>query len=321
MISNDFAARSRPPLALIPSMAFKEELERVGRLVEARLEALLGGSADADQSGAAPAASDLAPAMRYAVLGGGKRLRPFLLMQSARLFGVDEEAALDAACALECVHCYSLVHDDLPAMDDDDLRRGRPTVHNAFDEATAILVGDGLLTIAFEILSAPSTNPDAAIRAELVLHLARASGWHGMVLGQALDLTIGQKSFSKEDVATMQALKTGALFRFGCEAGAILGRANAIERAALMSYAAAFGQAFQLADDLLDAEGDAATLGKAVAKYASQGKATLIALLGTEAAKARLAGLVAEAEQALAPFGKKGAMLIDAARFVAERRA
>jgi len=206
-------------------------------------------------------------------------------------------------------------------MDDDDMRRGRPTVHKAFDEATAILVGDGLLTIAFEILSGPSTSPDPAIRSELVLHLARASGWQGMVLGQALDLTIGQTGFGKEDVSTMQALKTGALFRFACEAGAILGRASASERAALIAYAAAFGRAFQLADDLLDAEGDATTLGKAVAKDASQGKATLIALLGTEAAKARLAGLVAEAEQALASFGKKAAMLIDAARFVAERRA
>lgn len=301
-------------------MTFKEDLERVGRLVEARLEALLGGGT-AGQAGAEPAGSDLAEAMRYAVLGGGKRLRPFLLMQSARLFGVGEEASLDAACALECIHCYSLVHDDLPAMDDDDMRRGRPTVHKAYDEATAILVGDGLLTIAFEIMSAPSTNPDPAIRSELALHLARASGWHGMVLGQALDLTIGQAGFGKEDVAMMQALKTGALFRFACEAGAILGRANASERAALIAYAAAFGQAFQLADDLLDAEGDAATLGKAVAKDAGQGKATLIALLGTGAAKARLAGLVAEAEQALAPFGERAAILIDAARFVAERRA
>ena len=302
-------------------MAFKEDLERVGRLVEARLEALLGGKAKASRGATGPAKNDLPEAMRYAVLGGGKRLRPFLLMQSARLFGVSEDASIDAGCALECIHCYSLVHDDLPAMDDDDMRRGRPTVHKAYDEATAILVGDGLLTIAFEIMSAPSTNPDPSIRSELVLHLARASGWHGMVLGQALDLTIGQRGFGKEDVAMMQALKTGALFRFACEAGAILGRANASDRAALISYAAAFGQAFQLADDLLDAEGDAATLGKAVAKDAGQGKATLIALLGTDAAKARLAGLVAEAEQALAPFGGRAAMLIDAARFVAERRA
>ena len=299
-------------------MAFKEELERVGRLVEARLEALLGGGT-AGQAGAEPAGSDLAEAMRYAVLGGGKRLRPFLLMQSARLFGVSEEASVDAGCALECVHCYSLVHDDLPAMDDDDLRRGRPTVHKAYDEATAILVGDGLLTIAFEVLSAPSTNPDPAIRSELVLHLARASGWHGMVLGQALDLTIGQKGFGKEDVASMQALKTGALFRFACEAGAILGRASASERTALISYAAAFGQAFQLADDLLDAEGDAATLGKAVAKDAGRGKATLIALLGTDAARKRLGVLLQEAEAALALFGDRAELLVETVRFAVNR--
>jgi farnesyl diphosphate synthase len=302
-------------------MDFKKELEHAARLVEARLAALLGDGAAKGQAAAAMARSDLAAAMRYAVLGGGKRLRPFLLIRSACLFGVSEEDSIDAACALECIHCYSLVHDDLPAMDDDDLRRGRPTVHKAYDEATAILVGDGLLTIAFEIVSNSSASADPAIRSELVLHLARASGWEGMVLGQALDLTIGQTGFSKEDVAMMQALKTGALFRFACEAGAILGRANASERRALIAYASAFGQAFQLADDLLDAEGDAATLGKAVAKDASQGKATLIALLGTEAAKARLAGLVAEAEEALAPFGGKAEMLIDAARFVAERRA
>jgi farnesyl diphosphate synthase len=302
-------------------MIFKKDLERVGQLVEARLSALLGDSAAKGQAQAAMAKSDLAEAMRYAVLGGGKRLRPFLLIQSARLFDVDEYASLDAACALECIHCYSLVHDDLPAMDDDDMRRGRPTVHKAYDEATAILVGDGLLTLAFEILSNPSAGTDPAVRSELVLHLARAGGWQGMVLGQALDLTVGQTGFNKEDVAMMQALKTGALFRFACEGGAIIGRASAPERAALIAYAAAFGQAFQLADDLLDAEGDAATLGKAVAKDASQGKATLIALLGSEAAKARLAALVAEAEQALAPFGGKAAMLIDAARFVAERRA
>ena len=184
MLSNDLRQRAaliRP----IPKMEFKEQLERAARLVEARLEALLGG--DAGAPGAE--ADTLAEAMRYAVLGGGKRLRPFLLMQSAALFGVAEEASLDAACALECVHCYSLVHDDLPAMDDDDMRRGRPTVHKAYDEATAILAGDGLLTLAFEILGAPSTNPDPAIRAELVLGLAKAAGWQGMVLGQALDLS------------------------------------------------------------------------------------------------------------------------------------
>ena len=174
--------------------------------------------------------------------------------------------ALSAACALECVHCYSLVHDDLPSMDDDAVRRGRPTLHIAFDEATAILAGDALLTLAFEILSDPQTHPDPAIRAELILLLAKAGGWQGMALGQALDLSPARKDFGASDIAEMQALKTGALFRFACEAGAVLGRAEPSERAALVAYASSFGQAFQLADDLLDAQGDARALGKAVAK-------------------------------------------------------
>jgi farnesyl diphosphate synthase len=297
-------------------MDFLAELERTAWAVEERLGELLDAGGTAAAGGEA-----LAQAMRYAALGGGKRLRPFLLIQSARLFGVEEPRALDAACALECVHCYSLVHDDLPAMDDDALRRGRPTLHIAFDEATAILAGDGLLTIAFEILSAPVTHEDASVRSELVLMLARAAGWHGMVLGQALDLSAEHQSFSPDDVARMQALKTGALFRFACEAGAVLGRADAAGREALTAYADAFGRAFQLADDLLDAQGDAEAVGKAVAKDAGRGKATLVALLGIEGAKARLAGLVAEAEAALTPFGGKAAMLTDAARFVAERRA
>jgi farnesyl diphosphate synthase len=298
-----------------PNMAFLSELERVGRLVEGQLAELLAtdcSRADAD--------TRLAEAMRYAALGGGKRLRPFLLISSAKLFGVSEEVALPAACALECIHCYSLVHDDLPAMDDDALRRGRPTLHIAFEEATAILAGDALLTLAFEIISDPRHGAEPAVRAELVLLLARAAGWQGMVLGQALDLAAEQQSFSREKTAAMQALKTGALFRFACEAGAVLGRAGASERTALSAYAKAFGQAFQLADDLLDAEGDAKALGKAVAKDAGRGKATLVALLGIDAAKQRLRALVAEAEAALAPFDERAAMLKELARFVATRK-
>jgi farnesyl diphosphate synthase len=296
-------------------MAFLSELERVGRLVEGRLAELLA-------VGGAHTAGDgrLAESMRYAALGGGKRLRPFLLISSAKLFGVREDEALPAACALECIHCYSLVHDDLPAMDDDALRRGRPTVHIAFDEAIAILAGDGLLTLAFEIVSDPHHGTDPAVRSELALLLAKAAGWQGMVLGQALDLAAERQSFSREETAAMQALKTGALFRFACEAGAVLGHADSSERAALLAYAKAFGQAFQLADDLLDAEGDAKALGKAVAKDAGRGKATLVALLGVEAAKDRLGALVAEAEAALAPFGARAGMLKDIARFVATRR-
>jgi farnesyl diphosphate synthase len=296
-------------------MAFLSELERVGRLVEGRLAELLTADRARD------AGDDrLAEAMRYAALGGGKRLRPFLLISSARLFGVSEADALDPACALECIHCYSLVHDDLPAMDDDALRRGRPTAHIAFDEATAILAGDALLTLAFEIVSDPRHGADPEVRAELVLLLAKAAGWQGMVLGQALDLAAERGGFGKTEIAGMQALKTGALFRFACEAGAVLGCASAAERAALLAYASAFGQAFQLADDLLDAEGEAKALGKAVAKDAGRGKATLVALLGIKAAKERLSALVAEAEAALAPFDERAITLIETARFVASRK-
>ncbi len=314
MLSNDLRQRAaliRP----IPKMTFHEQLERAAGLVETRLDALLGNG------GGAPVAKSgtLAEAMRYAVLGGGKRLRPFLLMQSANLFGVAEQASLDAACALECVHCYSLVHDDLPAMDDDDLRRGRPTVHKAYDEATAILAGDALLTVAFEILGAASSNPDPTIRTELVLGLAKAAGWQGMVLGQALDLSDERAGLSVAGVARMQALKTGALFRFACEAGAVLGRAISPDRAALICYAEAFGQAFQLADDLLDAEGDASALGKAVGKDAARGKATLIAVLGPEQARERLRVLLQQAEAALAPFGAQAELLVETVRFAASR--
>jgi farnesyl diphosphate synthase len=297
-------------------MTFLAELERTAWAVEQRLGELLAASETTPPGGA-----ELGEAMRYAALGGGKRLRPFLLIQSAGLFGVPEANALDAACALECVHCYSLVHDDLPAMDDDAVRRGRPTLHVAFDEATAILAGDSLLTLAFEIISAPETHADPAIRAELLHLLAKASGWQGMALGQALDLSAEQRPFSPEETVDMQALKTGALFRFACEAGAVLGQADARGRDALTHYANAFGQAFQLADDLLDAEGDADAMGKAASKDADRGKATLVALLGLEGAKARLDGLVAEAEVALKPFGEKAGRLIEAARFVAERNA
>jgi farnesyl diphosphate synthase len=295
-------------------MTFLAELERVACAVEERLERLL-----AQDRGPAPGGAELGQAMRYAALGGGKRLRPFLLIESARLFGVAEKDALPAACALECVHCYSLVHDDLPAMDDDAVRRGRPTLHIAFDEPTAIIAGDALLTLAFEILSDTQTHPDPAIRAELVLNLARAGGWHGMALGQALDLSPERQGFSAGDVAKMQALKTGALFRFACEAGAVLGRASPSERAALVAYASSFGQAFQLADDLLDAQGDAEALGKAVAKDAARGKATLVALLGADAAKARLGTLLQEAEAALAPFGDRAITLLETVRFAANR--
>jgi farnesyl diphosphate synthase len=295
-------------------MDLTEKLERVADLIERRLDQLLAPEpASSGEAG-------LLEAMRYAALGGGKRLRPFLLIESARLFGVTEDGALDAAAALECIHCYSLVHDDLPCMDDDALRRGRPTTHIAFGEATAVLAGDALLTLAFGILSEPSTHPDPSVRVALIALLAEAAGVGGMAGGQALDLAAEGRSLGPMEVATMQAMKTGALFRFACKAGAVLGRAGEVERGALDAYASAFGQAFQLADDILDAEGDAAAMGKAAAKDAGRGKATLVALLGIDAARARLKALVEDAEAALAPFGDKGATLKEAARFVASRR-
>ena len=296
-------------------MAFTQELERIADAVEAYLDRLI-------RPGTEPSGqAKLIEAMRYAVLGGGKRLRPFLLIQSAQLFAVEEEAALPAAAALECVHCYSLVHDDLPCMDDDKVRRGRPTTHIAFGEATAILAGDSLLTLAFDILSRPSTHADASVRAELVALLAKAAGVDGMAGGQALDLAADRHDMGPLEVAQMQAMKTGALFAFACDAGAVLGRADRTAREALQAYASSFGQAFQLADDLLDAEGDAGVMGKAAAKDAARGKATLVALLGSEAARARLSALVADAEPAVAPFGEKAAILKEAARFIAARRA
>ena len=283
---------------------------------------------------AAPAKGELArpqrlvEAMRYASLGGGKRFRPFLVVECAALFEVPRQHALMAGAALECVHCYSLVHDDLPAMDNDDLRRGQPTAHKAFDEATAILAGDGLLTLAFDILSRPQTHPDPTVRVELVNALARAAGLGGMVGGQMLDLAAegrfdgsGPQRLGEDDVVTLQAMKTGALLRFGCQAGGMLGSATPLQRRALERYGSAVGQAFQIADDLLDLEGDPALVGKSTGKDAVAGKATMVSVLGAVGAKARLKQLVAEAEQALAPFGPGAAILIEGARFVANRHA
>ncbi len=264
--------------------------------------------------------------MRYATLGGGKRFRPFLVVESAALFGVPRERSLMAGAALECIHCYSLVHDDLPAMDNDDLRRGRPTTHKKFDQATAILAGDSLLTLAFDIASRVETHPDPAIRVALVIALARASGLGGMAGGQMLDLAAEGRfgnatPLGLADVEELQAMKTGALLRFGCLAGAILGEAKDAERQALDRFGAIVGEAFQIADDLLDVEGDPETVGKATGKDADAHKATTVSILGIERAKQKLFGLVAEAETTLAPFGSRADVLKAAARFVAERRA
>lgn len=297
--------------------------------VAAETESLLGRLlADAPVDGELARPKRLLESMRYATLNGGKRFRPFLVAASAALFDVPRERAMLVGAALECVHCYSLVHDDLPAMDDDDLRRGQPTAHKKYDEATAILAGDGLLTFAFDILARPQVHPDPAVRIELVLALARNAGLGGMVGGQMLDLAAEgrfdngrRQSLNEQGVATLQAMKTGALLRFGCVAGGILAQADAAKRAALDRYGDIVGKAFQIADDLLDVEGDSATLGKAAGKDAEAGKATLVAVLGIEQAKARLKSLVAEAEAALKPFGAKAAVLAEAARFVAERKA
>jgi len=261
----------------------------------------------------------LLSAMKHGVLNGGKRLRPFLVMESAALFDAQGTAALRVAAALECVHCYSLIHDDLPAMDDDDLRRGQPTVHRAFDEATAILAGDSLLTYAFDIIADTETELPATTRAELVLRLARAAGVGGMAGGQALDLMAARQRPDEAGIVQLQAMKTGALIRFACEAGAIVGGAGPNDRERLSAFGAAIGLAFQLADDLLDLTASSEAMGKATGKDAAAGKATLAALHGEAWSRNQLAGLVAQAEELLEPYEDKAAVLKQAARFVAER--
>ncbi|HEX9771375.1 MAG TPA: farnesyl diphosphate synthase [Kiloniellales bacterium] len=259
-------------------------------------------------------------AMRYACLGGGKRLRPFLLLQSARLFEVPQARALRAGAALEMVHCYSLVHDDLPAMDDSDLRRGRATAHKAFDEATAILAGDGLLARAFGVLADPDTHPDAAVRCQLIAGLARAAGAEGMVGGQMIDISPERAGFDLDGIKRLQDMKTGALIRYACEAGAVLGQADAAARDALVGFAGGLGLAFQIVDDLLDAEGSAADLGKPTGQDEALGKATFVSQLGIEGARAEASRIVKDACGRLEKFGEKGSLLRATARFVLERR-
>ncbi|MDE1173331.1 MAG: polyprenyl synthetase family protein [Parvibaculaceae bacterium] len=259
-------------------------------------------------------------AMRYAVFAGGKRFRPFLARESARLFGVRDESALRVAAAVECVHTYSLVHDDLPCMDDDDLRRGQPTVHRQFDEATAVLAGDALLTFAFEILVHDATHEDQRIRCELIRKLARASGGQGMVGGQMIDLLSEGQEIDMVAITRLQRLKTGALIAFSCEAGAVLGRASSEARMALTAYAHDMGLAYQITDDLLDAEGDAGEVGKATGKDEAAGKATFVSVLGIERARAQARMLSDQAIQHLDLFDEKADLLRQAARFVVSRR-
>jgi farnesyl diphosphate synthase len=309
-----------------PANDFVTRLAAVAADTEALLGRLLGPDALPGET-ARPVR--LLAAMRHAVLGGGKRLRPFLLVETAALFGARRDGALLAGAALECLHCYSLVHDDLPAMDDDDLRRGLPTVHIAFDEATAILAGDALLTLAFDVLARLEVHTDPSVRIALVSELARAAGVGGMAGGQMLDLAAegrfqenaqDRRAMGEVEIAMLQAMKTGALIRFACRAGALLGKANDKARGSIDRYGRAIGQAFQIADDLLDVEGDSAMLGKATAKDAAAGKATLVSAFGVAGAHARLDALIAEADAALAPFGAKADTLRATARFIAQRR-
>jgi len=262
----------------------------------------------------------LLAAMRHGTLNGGKRLRPFLVQESALLFGGDPEAASRVGAALECLHSYSLIHDDLPAMDDDDLRRGQPTVHKAFDEATAILAGDSLLTYAFDIITAPATKLAADRKVELVLALSRAAGLGGMAGGQALDLAAETAAPDEDGVITLQAMKTGALLRFACEAGAIIAGASEDDRKRLRRFGEIIGLAFQIADDVLDVTSDAATMGKATGKDADRGKATLVSRNGLDWAERRLDQLVTEAVELLQPYGEKAQVLVATARFVANRK-
>jgi len=259
-------------------------------------------------------------AMRFSALSGGKRLRPFLVVQSASLFDVPPENALRAAAALEMVHCYSLIHDDLPAMDDSDLRRGRPTAHKEFDEATAILAGDGLLTEAFAVLADPLTHPDAAIRVDLVAALAAAAGGAGMVGGQMIDLSPDRSQLDLEGITNLQRLKTGALITFACEAGTILGRAPEAARAALIAFARDLGLAFQIVDDLLDADGSAEELGKPTGQDEALGKATFVGQLGLDGARAKAIEMVNCACARLDLFAEKADLLRETANFVLERR-
>jgi farnesyl diphosphate synthase len=241
-------------------------------------------------------------AMRYATFAGGKRLRPFLVLNSARLFDVDPARAARAAAAIEVLHTYSLVHDDLPCMDDDDLRRGRPTTHIAFDEMTAVLAGDALLTIAFEILAHPATHESGDVRATLCLRLAEAAGANGMIGGQMIDMQAAQSAFGTDDVILLQRLKTGQLFEFSCEAGPILGEAGSEHRNRLRSYARDMGLVFQITDDLLDVTSTAEKTGKAVGKDKDQGKATLVSLLGVDGARAEAEKLARRAIATLNPY-------------------
>ncbi|MGA9795305.1 MAG: polyprenyl synthetase family protein [Rhizomicrobium sp.] len=293
-------------------MDFASALKSEAAFVEANLDALLPKAEGPE--------AKLLEAMRYAALGGGKRLRGFLVLQSGGLFGVDRGALARVAASVECIHAYSLVHDDLPAMDNDDLRHGKPTVHKAFDEATAILAGDALLTLAFGLFSASDTHGDPFVRCELVSRLALAAGHAGMVGGQAMDIGFEGQFPEPHEVSRLQRMKTAALIQFSCEAGAIMGKASQPMRMALSHYGQQLGLAFQIADDILDAEGDAAEMGKAARKDAAAEKPTTVSVLGLERARAQAKVLCEQAVRQLDLFDEKADLLRRAAEFAIARR-
>jgi len=293
-------------------ISFPEALEEAARLTDAALERLLAVPPGLE--------ARVYEAMRYSALAPGKRMRPFFVLASANLFGVARRCALQVSAAIEMVHAYSMVHDDLPAMDDSDLRRGRPTCHKQFDDATAVLAGDGLLTSAFAVLTDPDTHGDPAVRCELVATLASAAGPAGMVGGQMIDLIAERQTFDIGAITRLQRMKTGALIAFSCEAGAILAKAPSEPRMALRGYAHDLGLAYQIADDLLDVEGSAAETGKPVGADAAAGKATFVSILGVERARAQAEHLVRQAAAHLDLFEQRAELLREAARFVIARR-
>lgn len=288
-----------------------QSMEKTASQVESLLERILPRASGPE--------GRVAEAMRYAALGGGKRFRPFLACEAAKLFTVSEDRALRTAAAIECVHTYSLVHDDLPCMDDDDLRRGRPATHKAFGEATAVLAGDALLTFAFEILADEATHDDARVRADLVVGLSQAIGAHGMVGGQMIDMASEGKTLEIGALTRLQQLKTGALIAYACESGAILGKASKEARHALHAYAHDLGLAFQITDDVLDEEGDSVTLGKTAGKDKNAGKATFVSILGVKRAREQARMLADQAVQHLDLFDGKADSLRSAASFVINR--
>jgi farnesyl diphosphate synthase len=292
--------------------AFETRLEEAADRVTVALDALLPRAEGPE--------TRLNSAMRYAALGPGKRLRPFLAIECGRLVNADERSLLRVASALECIHAYSLIHDDLPCMDDDDMRRGRPTVHKAYDEATAVLAGDGLQCMAFEILSHPDTHGRGSVRSHLVERLARASGPYGMVGGQMIDILAETEQLDISVVTRMQRMKTGALISYAAETASILVEVEDKVRRSLDGFAHDVGLAYQITDDLLDVTGDEAEAGKAVGKDSGQGKATFVTILGIDGARDRARHLAAQAKDHLAPFGSRADVLRDAVDFVVERR-